>query len=152
MGFAKYQPMRQIECISVFCKNSTAYYPEMILRDKPQKAGGLTVSDIHGDKTGLRKALRKTYTHKFPINIIVEMKCRSNGTLHPTQKPVALLEYLIKTYTLENELILDFTCGSGSTGIIDIYPDVGSAVDAGDEQIYRLRAKLHNRKLDTVGR
>ena len=117
MGFAKYQPMRQIECISVFCKNSTAYYPEMILRDKPQKAGGLTVSDIHGDKTGLRKALRKTYTHKFPINIIVEMKCRSNGTLHPTQKPVALLEYLIKTYTLENELILDFTCGSGSTGI-----------------------------------
>ena len=37
--------------------------------------------------------------------------------LHPTQKPVALLEYLIKTYTLENETVLDFTMGSGSTGV-----------------------------------
>ena len=37
--------------------------------------------------------------------------------MHPTQKPVALLEYLIKTYTNENDLILDFTCGSGSTGV-----------------------------------
>ena len=39
------------------------------------------------------------------------------GSVHPTQKPVALLEYLIKTYTLENETVLDFTMGSGSTGV-----------------------------------
>lgn len=47
----------------------------------------------------------------------VELKFNSDGKVHPTQKPVALLEYLIKTYTLENETVLDFTMGSGSTGV-----------------------------------
>ena len=51
---------------------------------------------------------------RYPINII-DFK-RERG-LHPTQKPVALLEYLIKTYTNENDTVLDFTMGSGSTGV-----------------------------------
>lgn len=45
------------------------------------------------------------------------MECANSKRVHPTQKPVALLEYLIKTYTNENELVLDFTMGSGSTGV-----------------------------------
>ena len=62
------------------------------------------------------KALKKTYTHKNPTNIITFDKIR-RGSLHPTQKPVALMEYLIKTYTNENETVLDFTMGSGTTGV-----------------------------------
>lgn len=53
---------------------------------------------------------------KNPINII-KFSNPNHKKLHPTQKPVSLLEYLIKTYTLENETVLDFTMGSGSTGV-----------------------------------
>ena len=62
------------------------------------------------------KALKKTYTHKNPTNIITFDKIR-RGSLHPTQKPVALFEYLIKTYTNEGDLVLDNCAGSGTTGI-----------------------------------
>ena len=54
-----------------------------------------------------------------PDTALLQFKCvhNSSGKVHPTQKPVALLEYLIKTYTQEGETVLDFTAGSGSTGI-----------------------------------
>ena len=54
---------------------------------------------------------------KFPRNIIDIKKHSSQCGMHPTQKPEKLMEYLIKTYTNENELVLDFTMGSGSTGV-----------------------------------
>lgn len=62
------------------------------------------------------KALKKTYTHKNPTTIISFDKVR-RGSVHPTQKPVALMEYLIKTYTNEGETVLDFAMGSGTTGV-----------------------------------
>ncbi len=60
--------------------------------------------------------LNKTYEFKNPVTLIEFDKVRK-GSLHPTQKPVALLEYLIKTYTQEGETVLDFTFGSCSTGV-----------------------------------
>ena len=62
------------------------------------------------------KPLNKTYEFKNPVTLIEFDKIRK-GSLHPTQKPVPLLEYLIKTYTQEGETVLDFTMGSGSTGV-----------------------------------
>ena len=59
----------------------------------------------------------RIYTHKNPSNIIVGLWEANKGKKHPTQKPVSLLKYLIKTYTKENETVLDFTMGSGSTGV-----------------------------------
>ena len=59
----------------------------------------------------------KEFTHKFPSNILTFSNANQKGKLHPTQKPVALLEYLIKTYTQEGETVLDFTFGSCSTGV-----------------------------------
>ena len=53
---------------------------------------------------------------RFPTQYI-DIKCNKCVTLHPTQKPVALIEYLVKTYTNENDIVLDFTAGSGTTGI-----------------------------------
>jgi DNA modification methylase len=114
MAFAKYQPMRQLELISIFSKNKTNYYPQKILRDKPIKSGGIKKSETAPHN--LPKGFKKEYKYKNPINLIEFDKIR-NGSVHPTQKPVALLEYLIKTYTNEGDTVLDFTMGSGSTGV-----------------------------------
>ena len=117
MSYARFQPMRQTENISVFCNGKTVYNPQMVKRDKPIKKGGNKYSPsapIQACKEG--KDFKKTYEYKNPINIIVFDKIRK-GSLHPTQKPVALLEYLIKTYTNEGETVLDNCMGSGSTGV-----------------------------------
>ena len=112
MSYARFQPMRQHELISVF--NSRIYYPQMIKRDKPIKAGGMSKGETTNNER--LKALKKTYDYKNPTSIIIENKIRKDS-LHPTQKPVALMEYLIKTYTNKGELVLDFTMGSGTTGV-----------------------------------
>lgn len=113
MSYARFQPMRQHENILVFYNGKTTYNPQMIKRDKPIKGGGMS----KGETTNNQKlvALKKTYDYKNPTTIIVEDKIR-NGSLHPTQKPVALFEYLIKTYTNEGDLVLDNCAGSGTTG------------------------------------
>lgn len=116
MSYAKYRPMQQTEDISIFTKNGekTIYNPQMIKRDKAIKSGGMGKSDTAFTKS--YKPLKKTYKYKNPTTLIEFDKIRK-GSLHPTQKPTDLLEYLIKTYTNENEIVLDFTMGSGSTGV-----------------------------------
>lgn len=117
MGLAKYQPMRQIENISIFSKGKTKYYPQMIKRDKPIKSGGTKYSPSAPVLTRIdNKNFSRTYEYKNPISLLSFPKVRK-GSIHPTQKPVALLEYLIKTYTLEGETVLDNCMGSGSTGV-----------------------------------
>ena len=112
---AKIMPMRQSELISVFIKGKNFYYPQMMLRDKPIHSGG-NKDSISGGNKGIKGEFKKTYTHKYPTTHLVFDKIR-RGSLHPTQKPVALMEYLIKTYTNEQETVLDFTMGSGTTGV-----------------------------------
>lgn len=119
MGYAKYRPMQQTEDIAVFTKNGekTIYNPQMIKRDVPIKSGGNTIQAgvYSGFKCmGEGKEYKKTYDYKNPVTLIQFDKIRK-GAIHPTQKPTDLLEYLINTYTNENDLILDFTCGSGTT-------------------------------------
>ena len=121
MVYAKYRPMQQTEDICVFSKNGTKinYYPQMIKRDKPIKSGGNTVQAgvYSGFKCiGEGKEYKKTYEYKNPTTLVQFDKVRK-GAIHPTQKPVSLFEYLIKTYTNENELILDNCMGSGTTAI-----------------------------------
>ena len=121
MGYAKYRPMQQTEDIAVFTKNGkkTIYNPQMIKRDVPIKSGGNTVqAGVYSgfNCMGEGKEYKKTYEYKNPVTLIEFDKIRK-GALHPTQKPVELLEYLIKTYTNEGEIVLDNTMGSGSTGV-----------------------------------
>ena len=121
MGYAKYRPMQQTEDICVFTRNGekTIYNPQMIKREKPIKSGG---NNKKGSSIGVFKCMqegneyKKTYEFKNPITLIEFDKIR-RGSVHPTQKPTDLLEYLIKTYTNEGDLVLDFTMGSGSTGV-----------------------------------
>lgn len=117
MSYARFQPMRQTECISVFSNGRSSYNPQMSRRDKPIKKGGNKYSPsapIQACKSG--KSYDKVYEYKNPINIITFPKVRK-GSLHPTQKPIDLLEYLIRTYTNEGEIVLDNCMGSGSTGV-----------------------------------
>jgi len=105
---AKKQPMRKIEIAHVF--HSKIYYPQGL---KPyNKVKNRGVSSKTNNPAGVVNF--QEYTN-FPNNLIDFVRDKEN--LHPTQKPVALMEYLIKTYTNEGETVLDFTMGSGSTGV-----------------------------------
>jgi DNA modification methylase len=117
VGFqiAKYRPMMRTEDIIIFTKKGKLnYYPIMEKRDKIKKAKCHTNSS---DSSPLKYNDNKvrTYTHNHPTNIITVSNASQKGKQHPTQKPILLMEYLIKTYTNENETVLDFTMGSGST-------------------------------------
>ena len=118
---AKYRPMNNLEIISIFYKGVANYFPQMIKRDKPIKQGKNAHSETLHNVGYIRyqDEKKKIYDTKYPLSNL-EFSSRikkSEKVLHPTQKPVALLEYLIKTYTNENDTVLDFTMGSGSTGI-----------------------------------
>ena len=93
---------------------------------------------------GNRKKEEKvySYTHKNPISILEFSNANQKGKVHPTQKPVALLEYLIRTYTNEGETVLDFTMGSGSTGVACVNTNrnfIGIELDEGYFEIARKR-------------
>ncbi len=111
---AKIRPMQRNENIEIFGQSKINYYPVMVDREKPKKSKEYKRTEIMG---GVKKGSDKILKQKYPQNIIVSSNASQKGKAHPTQKPVALLEYLIKTYTLENETVLDFTMGSGSTGV-----------------------------------
>ena len=110
---AKKQPLRSHEDVIVFYSKQCAYNPQMRLGHKPYKCKqGKTKSENYGKQTG---AITESSGERYPLNII-KFK-RDKEKLHSTQKPVALMEYLIKTYTNEGETVLDFTMGSGTTGV-----------------------------------
>ena len=113
---AKSQPMKIHENILVFNSSKESFYPIKTdlekVRNYKDKCGG-------GESFGKKGTGDKVHTTKGknPKSIIDISNANRKGNTHPTQKPVALMEYLIKTYTNEGELVLDFTMGSGTTGV-----------------------------------
>jgi len=118
---SKYRPQQKHETISVFGKGRTKYFP--ILRDgkpyyrlrKPNKEG----LKPNNHKLGV-VSKSETYNSgfRYPQTVIeFQQKWRRQDQLHPTQKPVELCEYLVKTYTNEDDLVLDNCMGSGTTGV-----------------------------------
>ena len=115
MSYARFQPMRQHEDILVFYNGKITYNPQMTKRDKPIKSGG-TKRSKSAPIAYKDPNFKRIYDYKNPTTLIVFDKIRK-GSLHPTQKPVALFEYLIKTYTNKGDLVLDNCIGSGTTGV-----------------------------------
>ena len=111
---AKFQPMKTHENISVF--GNHCYYPQMVEREKVKKSKNYGTGETMGGNKAKEDKLY-TYTHKNPITILDLSNANQKGKVHPTQKPAALMEYLIKTYTNEGDTVLDFTMGSGTTGV-----------------------------------
>ena len=123
---AKNKPLKQHEDICIFSTGTTA---NKSLRKMPYYPIGVTVNKRPLNKQnrqncgafkGLRPSLKKEYKPQgtgYPSTIITFSNANRTNRVHPTQKPVALMEYLIKTYTNEGETVLDFTMGSGSAGV-----------------------------------
>ena len=117
---AKKRPMNIQENICVFYKKQPTYNPSMTKRDTPIKAtSGSTFSEVSMVKN-FNNIENKVYDFKYPESIVLFPRILGTSkekTGHPTQKPIELFEYLIKTYTNENDLILDNCAGSGTTAI-----------------------------------
>jgi DNA modification methylase len=113
---AKKRPMAQHENISVFGNGATTYNPQMTLKKKPERGSSVEASrtSLVGGTTTKEKEI-VIRNHSYPKTIQTFSMDKRVG--HPTQKPVALMEYLIRTYTNEGETVLDFTFGSGTTGV-----------------------------------
>lgn len=117
---AKYRPMQKHEIISVFGKGRVNYYPimregEPYTRVRKQNNGDKPNNHklgVTSDSITINEGTRNPETV-----IYFQQKWRRQDQIHPTQKPVELMEYLIKTYTNESETVLDFTMGSGTTGL-----------------------------------
>jgi len=110
---AKKQPLKIHEDIAVFCKGNN-YNPQKTI-GKFRKKGGYTVNREVAVAQNPTVSFNDTYYPKSILDFSVAGN--KDSTLHPTQKPVALFEYLIKTYTNEGELVLDNCAGSGTTAI-----------------------------------
>jgi DNA modification methylase len=121
---SKKMPLRQHEDICVFYKNLPTYNPQMV-KCEPHKRN-------HSKGNGKHREVNRCYGNyvetptivsdeKFPTSIIREPKQHIKGqSYHPTEKPTELLRYLIRTYTNENDVVLDNCCGSGSTCVAAI--------------------------------
>lgn len=115
----KKRPAKVIETINVFYKEQPTYNPQMTNYEGPKRT-----NKIKDGKLGVlvdsqnRKPFEYNDTGKrYPLQIVQFKRDILSSNLHPTQKPVALMEYLVKTYTNEGDLVLDFTIGSGTTGL-----------------------------------
>jgi site-specific DNA-methyltransferase (adenine-specific) len=105
------------EDIVIFGKNKTVYNPQMT-QGKPRvdKESKICNGEAFGNNTVTRKYENKEGLY-YPKSILDISNADQTNKVHPTQKPVALFEYLIKTYTNEGDLVLDNCAGSGTTGV-----------------------------------
>jgi len=118
MHQAKQQPMRKHESVLVFSKSkSYNYYPIMVERDKPIRRKNYENSDGQGKFKEDQTDKWFVYTHKNPVSILTGFWETNRGKLHPTQKPLSLLKYLLETYSMEGDMIMDICFGSNTTGI-----------------------------------
>ena len=114
-AYAKYQPMRQVEEICVFYRKHGTYNPQGVQKIMGGKVRKRRTAE--GNSVYKIAASHREYTQRFknyPKNVL---QFKTERGLHPTQKPVPLLEYLIRTYTNEGDTVLDNCMGSGSTGV-----------------------------------
>jgi len=111
---AKIMPLRRHESVLVFGKGRVVYNPQMRQGKKRWKGG---FSETNRGCYGEHKATRSYNDTYYPTSVIEINNANQKAKEHPTQKPVALFEYLIKTYTNPGDLILDNCAGSGTTGV-----------------------------------
>lgn len=117
---AKKQPMRCIEDICVFYKKQCLYNPQKTEGHKSVNSytkylDTVNKTEVYGKCT--KELSGGGNTDRFPRQLLTYSSDKQTCYLHPTQKPIKLMEYLVKTYTNEGDLVLDFTMGSGTTGV-----------------------------------
>lgn len=150
---AKKMPLRQHEVICVFYDKLPTYNPQGLIKlDKPisHKGGKSRCTNYyHGHKAPY------TTTHKNYPSDVLFFENSNYKSLHPTQKPVPLLEYLIRTYTNEGETVLDNCMGSGSTGVAAVNTNrnfIGFELDEHYFEIAKKRIEEAQTALSNQGR
>lgn len=144
------QPLRRHEQIAVFYKKQPTYNP-IFTQGQPLHGKGIKykTTNIKNQNYGDFKILddyRKGTTNKYPTSIISIQKVHPSKTMHPTEKPIELLEYLIKTYTKKNEIVLDNCMGSGSTAVACINTGRGFIGIELDEKYYKCASnRIYNK-------
>lgn len=130
---AKKQPMKSVETVSVFYDKQCSYNPQMRKREKGRISKNNNSQKVFGNCRD--NFVGETLKEKYPVSLITFSKSdMTKNKFHSSQKPTDLLEYLIKTYTNEGETVLDFTMGSGSTGVACINTNrnfIGIELDKG---------------------
>lgn len=149
---ANYCPMKSHEFILMFSKLNCVYSAgKPTMNYYPQKTEGEEYISNIGSKNLLHSnnmvKLNKVNTGRFPLTILTFKK---DGNLHPTQKPVILLEYLVKTYTQEGQVVLDNCMGSGSTGIACINTNRNFIGIELDEKYFSIAEKRINDTLNKI--
>lgn len=117
---SKKQPMRCIEEILVFYKKQCFYNPQ---KTQWKKLSNFSIkkpiiankTEVYGNTS--RITISNRTTERYPRQLLTFKSDKQKSAIHPTQKPVGLIEYLIKTYTQEGDTVLDFCMGSGTTGV-----------------------------------
>src|SRR5699024_1656164 len=163
-GFAtaKFKPLKRHEDILVFSKGTVSYHPQMIevkgkVRDQRNEPAFNNNGRNKVDSPinpGTKMAYSKDYNPKkrYPKSHI-EFSNRTEKRIHPTQKPVELFEYLIKTYTNKGETVLDNCMGSGTTAIACLNTDrqyIGFELDKDYYDIAQARIKNHEQQLTLI--
>lgn len=140
---AKRQPMRNHEIISVFYKNQCTYNPQKTFGHKNKKSfrAKHLQTEVYGEMVN---DYQYESTERYPRSIQEFSTDTQNSSLHPTQKPVSLIEYLIKTYTNEGETVLDNCIGSGTTAVGCINTDRYCIGIEKDKPIYDIAVKRLN--------
>ena len=111
------KPLKRHEDICVFYKSLPTYNPQKEKRFKKRWKGG-DKSWAAGETVYNKVTQTKSFNNSFfPTSILEFSNAKRSGKVHPTQKPVALMKYLIKTYTNKNDVVLDFAIGSGTTAV-----------------------------------
>lgn len=110
---AKKQPMRDKEDILVFARGKPIYNPQMVAGEPYKARGGRRNDDTYGQYTSERN---DNMGLRYPKQVI-EFPIVERNKLHPSQKPVELMQYLVRTYSQPGQTVLDNTMGSGSTGV-----------------------------------
>ena len=146
---AKYRPMAKHENVLVFGKGVVKYNPEM-LEGTPYKRD-FTPAKLNNHKFGIKGAKTDNKGTRFPDTVLFfQQKWRRQDQIHPTQKPVALFDYLIRTYTNEGDTVLDNCAGSGTTGIAALHTKRNAILIEKDEQYFNAARERFDRETRQV--
>ena len=151
VGFqiAKFRPMMRTEDVAVFCNGNGAlatYNPQMVKKEKIKRSR--CYSPSLSNPIAYNDGKERTYTHNYPTNVINASNANQKEKFHPTQKPVALMEYLIRTYTNESDTVLDNCMGSGTTGVACINTNRNFIGMELDENYFKIASKRINEAKD----
>jgi len=149
---AKYRPLQRHENLSVFAAGKTTYNPQMVSGTPYKRKYTLSKTNNHG--FGIKGVETDNKGTRFPHTVLdFPQKWRRQDQVHPTQKPVELLEWLVRTYSNEGETVLDFTMGSGSTGVACVNTGrrfIGVELDKGYFDIAKARIEAASLRKLTI--